>query len=282
MRAMRYLAAFALMVALFATTTLAQRRGTRGQTAGTRGFTGHPSFSGHIGPSAPGGNWRPAAPFGHSNFVGRGSERLSRPQTTGFRPPYRRFGFAPNWPADRSSFAARSHGWDHDHHRQRGRGTYFAGRLGYGFPGWLGYPYPYLLDPGFFDWGDSQDSAYDQGGSVPPYANQPPYTSQGSAPEMSDQSYPAYTPSQPPPAPQSAENRSGLSLVPALERPLTVIFNDGHAPQKMENYMLTARILTDLDAEHYQEIPLDQIDVAATEQANRSNGVDFQVPSARN
>lgn len=70
--------------------------------------------------------------------------------------------------------------------------------------------------------------------------------------------------------------------MPAPERPLTVIFNDGHAPQKMENYMLTAKILTDLDAQHYQEIPLDQIDVAATEQANRSNGVDFQVPSARN
>jgi hypothetical protein len=46
----------------------------------------------------------------------------------------------------------------------------------------------------------------------------------------------------------------------------------------MRNYMLNSRLLTDLDRDHYQQIPLDQIDVAATVQANRAHGLDFEVP----
>jgi len=48
----------------------------------------------------------------------------------------------------------------------------------------------------------------------------------------------------------------------------------------MQNYMVTASVLTDLDGEHFEKIPLDQVDVAATQQANRASGIDFQVPAA--
>jgi hypothetical protein len=64
------------------------------------------------------------------------------------------------------------------------------------------------------------------------------------------------------------------------EQPLTVIFKTGRAPVKMQNYMMTAKVLTDLDSQHYEQIPLDQIDFAATQRVNGSTGVGFQIPGA--
>jgi hypothetical protein len=57
-----------------------------------------------------------------------------------------------------------------------------------------------------------------------------------------------------------------------------VIFKGSRAPVTMQNYMLNSASLTNLDGGHFEKIPLEQIDVAATEQANRSRGIDFQVP----
>jgi hypothetical protein len=59
-----------------------------------------------------------------------------------------------------------------------------------------------------------------------------------------------------------------------------VIFKSGRAPIEVRNYLMTAKVLTDLDSEHYEQIPLDQIDLAATQNFNRAAGVDFQVPAA--
>jgi hypothetical protein len=47
---------------------------------------------------------------------------------------------------------------------------------------------------------------------------------------------------------------------------------------EIQNYMMTAKILTDLDSEHYEQIPLDEINLAATQNFNKVAGVDFQVP----
>jgi hypothetical protein len=46
----------------------------------------------------------------------------------------------------------------------------------------------------------------------------------------------------------------------------------------MQNYMMTAKVLTDLDSQHYERIPMDQIDLAATERVNSAAGVAFQIP----
>ena len=54
----------------------------------------------------------------------------------------------------------------------------------------------------------------------------------------------------------------------------------GRAPATIRNYLMNAKALTDLDQQHYEQIPLDQIDIAATEQVNRARGLDFQVPNA--
>ncbi|MGH9589602.1 MAG: hypothetical protein ACRD25_04370, partial [Terracidiphilus sp.] len=83
-------------------------------------------------------------------------------------------------------------------------------------------------------------------------------------------------------APESHFSVSGLSAAsaPALEGPLTVIFKGGRVPEQMQNFMLTANALTDLDADHYEQIPLDRIDMPATARANRAGGLEFRVPGA--
>ncbi len=57
-----------------------------------------------------------------------------------------------------------------------------------------------------------------------------------------------------------------------------MIFKNGRVPVKMQNYMMTATVLTDLDSQHYEQIPLDQIDVTATQRVNSADGVGFQIP----
>jgi hypothetical protein len=49
---------------------------------------------------------------------------------------------------------------------------------------------------------------------------------------------------------------------------------------EIQNYLMTAKVLTDLDSEHYEQIPLNEINLAATQNFNKVAGVDFQVPTA--
>lgn len=57
----------------------------------------------------------------------------------------------------------------------------------------------------------------------------------------------------------------------------TLIFKDGRPPEQIHNYIMTAGTLTVLDA-HYQQIPLTQVDLAATQAVNRAAGVNFTPP----
>ena len=70
------------------------------------------------------------------------------------------------------------------------------------------------------------------------------------------------------------------TAAPETEQAITVIFKNRRAPLTIQNYLMNSRTLTDLDRQHYEQIALDQIDVAATEQTNRSRGLQFQVPVA--
>lgn len=144
-----------------------------------------------------------------------------------------------------------------------------------------------MIDPGFYDWSDSSDSAYDQGYAAPDYGEAPPdygYAAPGDqeAPPYPNYAAAPYAPQDSAPAQPTAQNapRPAYAAPSAAEsaEPLTVIFKDGRKSQQIRNYMLTANVLTDLDRQHYEQIPLDQIDVAATEQANRVHGIDFRVP----
>jgi hypothetical protein len=73
---------------------------------------------------------------------------------------------------------------------------------------------------------------------------------------------PAYAP-QPPPADEDA---------------VTLIFKDGRPSEQIHNYILTAKTLYVQD-EHRRVVPVEQLDLVATEKANLDAGVEFSLPS---
>jgi hypothetical protein len=191
--------------------------------------------------------------------------------------PYTRSGAAP----------AHWHGpWDGDHHHHY-RGVYWGGYV-YPYYPWFytgpiftGYVDPWLFGPDTYGYDNGYGSAA-YGGDVPA-----PYRDYGTQPS---QPYPQEYYEGDPAAAAQAFGRnqpyaaqpeaSGSSAAPAGENTVTVIFNDGRPPVQIHNYLLTTNTLTVLDPQ-YREIPLAQIDVAATQQANRAAGVDFHVPAHR-
>lgn len=210
------------------------------------------------------------------------------PRRSGFGVPNR--GVGQHRPPYRPGFGNRNRGWDHDRDRWRGR---YGGGYAYGYPGWPGYwyPYPYVIDPGFYGGGDTGNYAGDQGDATNNYA---PYTDYG-APYQQDPQEPyndqppypqspyPQQPYQQGPAPSAARPPypgSTSSTAPAPDEPLTLIFKDGRAAERMRNYMMNATTLTNMDPQHFERISLDEIDIAATVQANRAHGVDFRVPGA--
>lgn len=65
---------------------------------------------------------------------------------------------------------------------------------------------------------------------------------------------------------------------PSSEEAVTLIFKDGRPAQTIHNYVLTPTVLYAGDIAHRQVIPLDQLDIPATEKANADDGVEFHVP----
>jgi len=127
------------------------------------------------------------------------------------------------------------------------------------WPGWVSYGYPGYLDTS----GYYYDSA-SQPGYVAPYDSQPPYEPQ--APPVSA-----------PPAPVDMSYRSAP---PAEADAVTLVFKDGRPSEQIHNYLLTRTTLYVRD-QHHRDIPLDEIDLAATRKANHDTGVDFQVPATK-
>ncbi|MGH9561177.1 MAG: hypothetical protein ACRD3S_06955, partial [Terracidiphilus sp.] len=237
--------------------------GGRG-SAGHAGFSASRSFSRSFAPSAPSAHYgaplfRYNVPAAHRGFMGEAGFRGSVPRRySGSRTPYRwsshipysgsRFGSG-RAPYHRSNVGSRGGEWDRggnhdrDHDRFDRRRHEFNTWYNYSNPYWLGYGYPYVIDPGFYDWDDNDSgeseqpsdynqagNGYDQGGAAPAY--QPPYPDEGFR-----------RPYQQPAAPTVA----AVSAPLPKQQQLTVIFKDGRAPVNMQNYMMTPRVLTDLD-----------------------------------
>jgi hypothetical protein len=135
----------------------------------------------------------------------------------------------------------------------------YAVGFAYGAPGYIG--------PGYS--GYSDDSGYDD--SAAP---------QSPAPEGYDQQ--SDDPGPPPwpygGAPQSAPAQQHPAASQASEDAVTLIFKDGRPPQQIHNYILTRDTL--YIGDHHPDIPVDQIDLAATVKANRDAGVDFHLPGS--
>ena len=147
----------------------------------------------------------------------------------------------------------------------------YPSRYGYGLP-YLGTPWigPGYLDPGYLGYPDTtadddSQAAPDYGGGAPNYAagydNPPPYPQQP-APATP---YLSYT--RPPQASAALPNEDAVTL----------IFKDGRPPEQIHNYAMTRTMLYVRD-QHHRDIPLDQLDLDATENVNHKAGVDFQLP----
>jgi len=288
---MMFRAAIALIA--LAVAAFAQHGGTHAGSFGNRGFpraagsSSHPAFSQSPSFARPAPPARYGTSFGPS--AGAGYRVIGPRNYSSLRTPYNgtpyngnrynsnRFTAGRPTPG-RSSYDPRGAGLSRGSNRDRfnARRRQFQNWYVSTYPNWLGYPY--LIDPNFYnlglyDWGDSDNSAYDSSGPGN-YQSDQAYDQNGPAPL-----YPPY-PDQGYAAPGEQPAFAAPVAPSAPEQFLTVIFKSGRAPIEVQNYLMTAKVLTDLDSEHYEQIPLDQIDLAATKRFNTFAGVDFQVPGA--
>lgn len=301
---MMFRAAIALLA--LAVPAFAQHGGAHAGSFAGRGFAGQgfsrsngsssrPGFSSPVYSRSPGFS-RSAPAYRYGSFAGY--RAYGQP---GLRSPYYANRFAAGRPAYNSRTAVLNRGSDRD--RSSNQDRFNARRRQY--QNWVvntypyGSGYPYLIDPnaynlGLYDWDDdSDDSASGSSqpgdsasGSSEPDSYLPDSYPPGSYQSDQDGPDPAYLgpyPEQRPPYPgegYAASNQQPPEAPAISGMPLTVIFKDGRAAIQVRNYLMTAKVLTDLDSEHYEQIPLDQIDLAATRRFNTFAGVDFQVPSA--
>lgn len=142
-------------------------------------------------------------------------------------------------------------------------------------------PAPY---PDYGESGPAYGEAAPPYGDGPQYAEPAPQSDQAQlAPDQSAMPQPdagVYL-QQSEPARWPRQSYTGGHDTASAQRAVTLIFKNGQPPETVHNYMMTANTLTVLD-HGYQQIPVDQIDVPATEAANRSQGINFQIPGATN
>jgi hypothetical protein len=134
-------------------------------------------------------------------------------------------------------------------------------------PGWIGIG-PYGYYPGYYGWDDSG------------WNDDPPASSSDESANVAQQGYGPAPEQEQPVYREEYEPAAAMPVLPTPspenQRVTTVVLNDGRSVQ-VQNYALTPTTLYVLDAQR-RDIPLDQINVAATQQANRAVGIDFQVP----
>jgi hypothetical protein len=155
--------------------------------------------------------------------------------------------------------------------------------------GYLGYP-----GYGFGDYGDVDASGDDDSAAAAP-SYDPNYGPAGPPPDYSVAGTGGYAAGSPPPGyavgyaapsaqgyrPAYQSGSAAATVVPvapaADEDTVTLVFKDGRPPEHIHNYAMTRTTLYVQD-EHHQEIPMNELDLPATEKANREVGVSFEVP----
>jgi len=280
-RMRRMLTSLAVAVAI----ALAIPQALLAQRGGGHGFGG-----GHAGGFSGGG--RIGGGFGGSfrgTFSAPAARSFPAPRMN-FQPGSSRFGYAARpyagWPVARSPFGQLSA-------PAMRQGSYPQGadnrRWGGGYPG-RRYPYrppygrtiaiysspfyPYYSVPWFGawpyigNWSDFDDTYTADTGAATDQSYAPAYAPESPEPEEEAEARPAYQPYQ------------TVSAPPSPEPALTIVFKDGHS-QQIHNYALTQTSLMLLDEAstgRTPQIPLDEINLAVTEQVNRAAGVSFSLP----
>jgi hypothetical protein len=275
---MKCRAAVALIAAGLTLPLLAQHGGGHGGFSGHAGFAGHSGFSGNPGPSGSRGFSQANPRFQYGGFRAQSFRSFAPSGYGAYQSQHSRNGFTAFRPAYRPNFPYLDRNGDHIH--DRGHRPRFGGWYGYGYPGLVGYPYPLLLDPGFYDWNDSEDSSYAQNYASPEnpgYGDEAPYADYGYQPGVPGANVAPQPELENRPTPP--QTQAGSANSPSAQPPLMLFFKNGRAPEKIQNYMLTEKSLIDLDRQQYDEIPLKDVDVAETQQANRAAGIEFQIPT---
>jgi hypothetical protein len=169
--------------------------------------------------------------------------------------------------------------------RYRRPGNYRSRRrpvYGVGFVGVPNYGFPYYGDPSTFFNGDSDDEDAQAAQAQPDSQGQPDYGPAGPPPEepYGDEGYP------PPRPPYASEayaqgNQNPAPTTDGLDHPaLTLVFNDGRPPEKVNDYVLTGSSVFVAENGHQRVIPVADLNLPATIQQNREAGVDFELPGA--
>jgi hypothetical protein len=251
---MRHFAAVAMLVVGIMLPVYAQRGGSHGGS-GHSGSGFHGGFSGgSSGHAASGfrGGFSASAPSrfsGNSRYAGPVRPGVARGLPMGSQYNY----------GARRGYAGASR------YRRPYRSPYRAG-YPYGVAPWTGWVDPYLLDY-------PDDTGYDDSTTSQDYANDG-YDSQPPDPQFPEKDQPPPSP----PAYRPSYGQPNPSPAPESEAAVTLVFKDGRPPEQIHNYMLSRSTLSVLD-KHHREIPVDQLDLAATEKVNRDAGVDFRLPS---
>jgi hypothetical protein len=252
---MKRLIAVAVVVAGVAIPGFAQRGGgghSGGGSAGhsVGGASRGSSFAGHTSPA-----FRGSVPaMGRVNFMGVPQVSSSRYAAARLTPS----------PGPVAGFPGRSPGSsDRRSGYRRAYTPVYGLGVSTGFNIWPGS----LLDPGFYD-GPGFYNAYSDSG----YANPAPPAGDATQPEQVEQAEVAPPDAYRPPYAKP-------QLEPEPEAAVTLVFKDGRPAEQIHNYMLTRTTLYVQD-EHRREIPIDDLDLAATQKINKDDGVDFQLPGA--
>ncbi|HEY1807076.1 MAG TPA: hypothetical protein VGG42_00880 [Acidobacteriaceae bacterium] len=252
--------------------------------AQNHGFTEHGGFAGHAGGfssrgfsgSITGFPGRIATAAPHAIYTpGRAVFPASSQAFVPGFVPQASPAFQPAW-RGREGWQGRGHDGDRDRDHDRGRrGRAYGG--GYGYLG--AYPVygsswellPYDTGSDFSD--DQSDQNAAEQGTAQPQPNAPPPDT-GYGPE-----YPGYE-GQPYPNQQAYAAPPAPAAPIAPEPELTLIFKDGHT-KSIHNYVLTPSDLVVLDEAatgRQQRIPLDDLNLPATERAAQQAGLDFSPP----
>jgi hypothetical protein len=223
--------------------------------SGLRGGFSQAALSGYRGGGAGvgrvqgyGAGGRAVAPYGAARYRGTGG------------------------PGARPAFYSRGRG-DGDRRRDERREGYRAGYpYGYAGAGVVNYGW---LDPGALlypdddgyggdpYYGEPANGVVDEAGAPPEnYVEEP--QSQGPSPEEEPTASAGFVRAQPAPALYDSNA-------------VTLVFKDGRPAETIHNYALTRTTLYVTDARH-REIPVADLDLAATAKVNRAAGVTFQLP----
>ena len=274
--------AFALFLAV---PLWAQRGGGHGGGfGGGRGasFSGHGGFSGgHFGGF---GVHSGSGMSGHFGGMRPGSARGFNGSRTSFsRGPYLHNGFR-----GRGGFGNRGRFGHRGHFRDRDRFNRFGINNCFGFGCWGGYPwwgYGYY-DPSMWDWWNddySFDQDYNNNLALANQMKQQSLEQQRmwrQEPQDADQDAYAPYPARPQSAPSAPSNQPAVNDPPAtpIIPPTVLVFRDRHQ-EDIRNYAIVGQTLWSFAPQQTQKIPLAQIDIPATVQANDDRGVTFRIPA---